>query len=130
MPKRVLILYVDEESKNLKLFFMHFKIHKEFIIHLASSVHEAFEILAALTVHIIIVNPCVSAATGMEFLDKIPKRKNNPVKIVLTASNNKEEMERAMERDVIFCHHQMPYNFDELKSAIEEAYRQYCDARK
>ncbi|MBX9853359.1 MAG: response regulator [Cytophagaceae bacterium] len=124
MPDKIKILYVDDEPNNLNSFKAYFRIDYE--IHTCLSGEEALQILKNTHVHIIVAHQKMSNMTGVEFITQSNIKTPEPIKIVVTTHREIEAIEIAFEKGYIFRYHQKPWDWDDLKNSIEDAYILYC----
>lgn len=126
MPKKELkikpkILYVDDESINLRLFKVSFK--NDYTIQTSSSGEEALEILNK-NKHfdIIISDQRMSGLTGTEFMIKAKKKSPNCKFILLTGYTDIEALEKAINEIGIWQYVKKPWEPSNLKFIINKAF--------
>ena len=96
------ILYVDDEETNLKLFRRGFR--REFNIEITTSGFEALEIMKNSPVKVLITDQTMPGMKGTELIAKISDEFPGVVKIILTGYADSEEVIEAMRKyDVYEC---------------------------
>lgn len=76
-------------------------------------------------INIVISDQRMPVMTGVEFLDKISYRHQEPIKIVVTAHREINAIEAAFEEGRIFGYMDKPWDLDAFESLIEDAYKEF-----
>jgi PAS domain S-box-containing protein len=117
------VLYVDDEQNNLVTFKANFR--RYFEVHTASSAEEGKEILRNHEIHILITDQKMPKVTGVQFLESITEEFPFPIRMILTGFTDLETVIEAINKGQIFRYLTKPFNVDELKTVIENAYNVY-----
>ncbi len=113
------VLYVDDETSNLRIFRMAFKRH--YNIYIAENGAEAIEILRNNQIHLIITDQKMPEMTGTELLEKTLDEFPNLVRIILTGFADIESIVRAVNRCGIYKYITKPYDQGEMKLTLDKA---------
>jgi len=123
MDEKIKILYVDDEVNNLNAFKASFR--KLYDIYTASSAQEGKQILAENTIEIIITDQRMPEITGVEFLESIISEYPDPMRILLTGYTDIQALVDAVNKGQIYRYMTKPWNEDELKMFVRQAYEVY-----
>jgi len=123
IPKKITILYVDDEENNLISFKAVFRI--KYNILTAISGEEAIKVLRNNTVNLIITDQRMPQMTGVEFLESILDEFPDPIRILLTGYADMNAVVDAVNKGKIFHYLTKPWNEEELDIAINRAYDVY-----
>lgn len=121
---RELILYVDDEQKNLDSFRVLFR--KDYDIKLATSAMEGMQIMEDRDVKLVITDQRMPNMTGVEFLEKISDIYPDVTRVILTGYSDEEAIISAINKGKVFRYITKPWKREELKQTIDyalEAYR-------
>lgn len=124
-PKKITILYVDDEENNLFSFKATFRL--KYHVLTALSGDEALKLLAANTVNIIITDQRMPEMTGIEFLEKVLKDFPDPIRILLTGYAEMSAVVDAVNKGKIFHYVAKPWNEEELDLTINRAFAKYLE---
>ncbi len=108
MGERDVVLYVDDEARNLSVFEAAFE--DEFEVHTAASAREALEILEANDVDLLITDQRMPQTTGVELLEAVSGRYPTMARIVLTAYSDIQAIIQAINTGRIDQYVTKPYN--------------------
>jgi response regulator RpfG family c-di-GMP phosphodiesterase len=117
------VLYVDDEENNLLAFKASFRRH--FTVFTAISADEGSKILQSEEIHVLITDQRMPGTLGTELLAQAVKDYPDQIRILLTGFSDIEAIKDAINRGQIYHYLQKPWNDDELKSTIENAYKIY-----
>ena len=117
------VLYVDDEIVNLQGFKANFR--REYTVYTASSASEARQILASNEVHILITDQKMPETLGTELLEELVQEYPLHERIMLTAYADSQAILDAFQKGKIYRYILKPYEPEELKNIIAEAYRLY-----
>lgn len=117
------VLYVDDEENNLIAFKASFR--RYFTIFTALSVDEGEKILKENEIHVLITDQRMPGKLGTDLLAQAVKEFPDQIRILLTGFSDIEAIKDAINRGQIYHYLQKPWNDDELKKTIEEAYEIY-----
>ncbi len=120
---KINVLYVDDEPNNLVSFNANFR--KEFNIYTAGSAAEGRAMLNSNDIHVLITDQRMPDVTGVQFLESIIKDHPFPVRIILTGYSEIETVIEAINKGHIFKYILKPFNVDELKLVIHNAFDLY-----
>lgn len=118
------VLYVDDEDNNLIAFRASFR--KNYTIYTASSAIEGFKTLQEHEIHIIITDQRMPGITGIEFLESVIKEYPDPIRMLLTGYADIEAVVNAINKGQVYKYITKPWNEQELKVAIDNAYEVYA----
>lgn len=126
--EKIKILYVDDEVGNLVGFKSTFR--QLYDIKTAVSAKEGMEILDANPgIEIIITDQRMPEMTGVEFLTAIKDKHTEPIRILLTGYTDFSALVEAINKGQIYRYLQKPWNEDEIKVVVNQAYEIF-DLRK
>lgn len=119
--KNITILYVDDEEINLFLFKANFK--SKFNIITSLSATKALEELENHHDEIIVVisDMRMPVMNGIEFIEKAKAMYNNIFYYILTGFDYNEEIENALESNLIQKFFTKPFNSEEIEKTILDA---------
>ncbi len=120
---KIKILYVDDEINNLAAFKANFR--RIYDVHTAESATEGRKILETTEIEIIITDQRMPEMTGVEFLESIVKEHPNPIRILLTGYTDMQALIDAVNKGQIYRYLSKPWNEEELKMSINQAYEVY-----
>lgn len=118
-----LILYVDDEVKNLDSFKIIFR--RDYDVLVAKSAQEGLEILKDNEIRLVITDQRMPNMTGVEFLEKIANLYPEITRIILTGYSDMEAIISAINKGRVFRYITKPWNKDELKETIDYALEAY-----
>jgi response regulator RpfG family c-di-GMP phosphodiesterase len=121
--EKINVLYVDDEAINLLAFKASFR--RFFTIHIAKSADEAKPILAQNEIHVLISDQRMPGTLGTELLAFALKEYPSLIRILLTGFSDIEAIKDAINKGQIYHYLQKPWQDNELKTTIEEAYKVY-----
>jgi response regulator RpfG family c-di-GMP phosphodiesterase len=121
--KKINVLYVDDEAHNLTSFKANLR--QYYNVYTAPSAEEAAPILKNNTIHIVITDQRMPNITGVEFLESVIKEYPNAIRILLTGYADMEAIIDAINKGQIYRYIMKPFNIDELKMSIDNAYEVY-----
>lgn len=121
--KIIQVLYVDDQINNLEGFRANFR--RVYTVFTASSVEQAKQILSDNEIHVLIADQKMPGTLGTELLEDAIKEYPHQVRIMLTAYTDKEAIVDAFQKGLIYRYVFKPYNPDELKALIDNAYEIY-----
>ena len=114
------VLYVDDEENNLQAFKASFR--RYFNIFTATSVDEGKEVLKEQEIQILITDQRMPGAQGTDLLAQAVTDYPDQIRILLTGYSDMEAIKDAINRGQIYQYIQKPWNDDQLRSIIENAY--------
>jgi len=117
--QRRLVLYIDDEPKNLSSFKSVFRRHYE--IYLANSAEEGLEIMENIPIQLVITDQRMPKVTGVEFLEKINGMFPDVTRILLTGYSDLDAIVAAINKGKIFKYIAKPWKAEELKETIDHA---------
>ncbi|MES2679924.1 MAG: response regulator [Bacteroidota bacterium] len=117
------VLYVDDEENNLSAFRAAFR--RYFTIFTANSAIEARKILENSTIHVLISDQKMPGTPGVELLGQALQKYPDQARILLTAYSDFEVLKQAVNDGYIYKFLAKPWNDDEMKRIISEAYDLY-----
>lgn len=117
------VLYVDDEENNLIAFKAAFR--RDFTVFTAISASEGQKILAENEIHVLITDQRMPGTLGTELLAQAVKEYPDQIRILLTGFSDIEAIKDAINRGQIYHYLQKPWNNEELKQTIENAFKIY-----
>ena len=120
-PERTLLLLDDEENM-LRSLVRLFR-RDGYKVLTASSVREAFDLLASNTVQVIVSDQRMPDMSGTRFLAKVRDLYPDTVRMVLSGYTDLATITEAINRGAIYRFLTKPWNDDELRGHIEAAFR-------
>lgn len=117
------ILYVDDESENLKGFNSLFR--RDFKIHQAISAKEGLEILRQIDIQVVIADQRMPEMTGAEFLKQVADEFPETIRFILTGFSDYEAIVYAINYGNIQGYFNKPLDVKEIKTAIDKALETY-----
>lgn len=115
------ILYVDDETLNLKLFEVNLR--KKYQIFTATNGFEGLEVMNQNPdIQIIISDVKMPCMSGIEFIEKIKEKYPEKRCFLLTSFDAKGEIKKALEEGLIEKLLQKPFNLSEIESVLAEIY--------
>ena len=117
------VLYVDDEENNLQAFKASFR--RYFNIYTALSVEEGKKVLKEHEIQVLITDQRMPGALGTELLAEAVLAYPDQIRILLTGYSDIEAIKDAINRGQIYQYLQKPWNDDELRQTIENAFAVY-----
>ena len=118
------ILYVDDESENLRAFWAVFR--RDYDIFITESPLKGLEYLHDHNVDLIITDQRMSEMTGVEFLKKvfeiIPEKPPN--RMILSGYSRTHDIDEAKKKYQLSMFVSKPWDPDDLKTKIDEAIKE------
>jgi two-component system, sensor histidine kinase and response regulator len=121
--EKISILYIDDDVNNLNAFKATFR--ADYKIFIAPSAKEGFEIIKSNEIHIVFADQRMPEMTGVEFFEMILKDYPNPIRILITGYTDIESVVAAINKGQIYRYISKPWNDQELRVAIENAFEIY-----
>ncbi|MDP1728040.1 MAG: hybrid sensor histidine kinase/response regulator [Bacteroidota bacterium] len=118
-----IVLYVDDERNNLLSFKAAFRL--DFNVLMANSPEEALDILSKEEVHVIISDFRMPTMTGVELFEKIRYEYPRPLRILLTAYGDVQNLSDAINRGQVYRYIKKPWAEDDIRFAVKEAFDFY-----
>lgn len=119
MTDKIAILYVDDEPINLKLFELNFR--SKYNILTASDGFEGLEILKNTSnIPIVISDMRMPGMNGLEFIAIAKQLFPSIIFYILTGYDITDEINEAINSNLIDKYFRKPFNFKEIDSAISE----------
>ena len=120
---KINVLYVDDEENNLAAFKASFR--RYFNVFTAISADEGKIILNQTDIQVLITDQRMPGTLGTELLAQAVKEYPDQIRILLTGFADIEAIKDAINRGQIYHYLQKPWNDDELKKTIEDAFKIY-----
>lgn len=122
--QEISVLYIDDEENNLNAFKANFR--RDFKIYTAISAELGLELLRRKTIHIILTDQRMPKMTGVEFLESIIKEFPDPIRILITGYTDVDGIIDAINKGQVYKYITKPWNSQELKVNLENAYEVYA----
>lgn len=121
MDQKKVILYIDDEEINLRLFRSTFR--REYEILTSRSANEGLSILMGNDVDLVITDQRMPELTGVEFLKLVQEKYPEipPGRLIISGYSDPEEIEKAYKEYHLFKFISKPWNVEELKEIITKA---------
>ncbi|MDH5608368.1 MAG: response regulator [Cyclobacteriaceae bacterium] len=113
------ILYVDDETSNLRIFRMGFK--RFYNVYTVDNGFEAIEVLRSNDIHLIISDQKMPEMTGTELLERTIDEFPDVVRIILTGFADIEAIVQAINKCGIYRYITKPYDQGEMKFTLDKA---------
>jgi diguanylate cyclase (GGDEF)-like protein len=120
-PERTLLL-VDDEENVLRSLVRLFR-RDGYQILTAGSVREAFDLLASRRVQVIVSDQRMADMNGTEFLTRVRDLYPDTIRMVLSGYTDLATITEAINRGAIYRFLTKPWNDDELREHIRDAFR-------
>ncbi|WP_434031229.1 EAL domain-containing protein [[Pseudomonas] boreopolis] len=127
-PDRTLLLLDDEENvlRSLVRLFR----RDGYRILAAGNVRDAFDLLATNDVQVILSDQRMSDMSGTEFLGRVKMLYPDTVRLVLSGYTDLATVTEAINRGAIYRFLTKPWNDDELREHIRQAFRTHDEQRR
>jgi two-component system, sensor histidine kinase and response regulator len=126
--EQIRILYLDDEENNLTSFKAAFR--RDYKIFITTTAQEAVQILTDNEIHIVISDQKMPNISGVEFFELIVPDFPDPVRMLLTGYADIEAVIDAINKGQIYRYIAKPWNEQELKITIENAYEVFQNRRE
>ena len=127
-PDRTILLLDDEENvlRSLVRLFR----RDGYRILAAGNVRDAFDLLAVNDVQVILSDQRMSDMSGTEFLGRVKMLYPGTIRLVLSGYTDLNTVTEAINRGAIYRFLTKPWNDDELREHIRQAFRTYEEQRR
>lgn len=126
--KKISVLYLDDEEHNLTSFKAAFR--RDFNVFITTDAGEAVQILGDNDIHVVISDQKMPNLSGVEFFELIIPDFPEPVRMLLTGYADIEAVIDAINKGQVYRYIAKPWNEQELKMTIENAYELYDSRRE
>jgi CheY-like chemotaxis protein len=117
------ILFVDDDLENLRLAQRVFR--KNITVLTAETIEKALTLLSEQEISLVVSDQKMPEGSGLEFLQEVAKHTPNTIRFLLTGLADTEEIQTAINEDLIFGHIIKPYKLAELRLTISRALEFY-----
>lgn len=121
--EKIKVLYIDDEPVNLTIFKAGFRFNYD--VFTAQSAEEGLAILKKQNINVIIADQRMPQITGVEFFSSIIDTYPDPIRILMTGYADIEAVINAINAGQIYRYLKKPWEDEELKITIENAYEIY-----
>lgn len=118
------ILFVDDDEKIIRALKRAMRT-APFVCHFTNSSREAFDLLQAREVNVIVSDLSMPDIGGLELLARVGREYPEIVRIVLSGSSNSQSILSAINQGHIYRYILKPWDDNELKVTISQAYDLY-----
>lgn len=126
--EKIRILYLDDEENNLTSFKAAFR--RDYKIFTTTTAQEAVQILSDNEIHLVISDQKMPNISGVEFFELIIPDFPDPVRMLLTGYADIEAVIDAVNKGQIFRYIAKPWNEQDLKITIENAFEVFDTRRQ
>lgn len=119
--KKYIVLYVDDEEINLRLFKASFR--RDFEVLTCESAKEALELLESQQVDVILTDQRMPEMTGVELLAEIDQKYPDfpPNRLMVSGYSRNEDIDKAFKDYKLYKFVRKPWNYEKLKNDIIES---------
>jgi len=119
--KKYIVLYIDDEEVNLRLFKNSFR--RDFEVITANSAIEGLKILDHKNIDVVITDQRMPDMTGVELLEAINNQFPDipPNRLIVSGFSQDEDIEKAFNHYRLFKFISKPWNYNYLKEIILSA---------
>lgn len=122
--KKIKVLYIDDEPNNLVSFKASFRF--DYKVFIANNTDEAMDHLEEHPdISVILSDQKMPGKTGVEFFEEVRVKHPNPIRILITGFADIDAVINAINRGHVFRYIKKPWSDEDVKSAIDEAYKFY-----
>lgn len=121
--EKIKVLFVDDEVHNLESFKATFR--RDFEVYVSINVKEALALLEKQPIHIILSDQRMPEITGVEFFEQVLVLYPPIMRILITGYADINIVVDAVNKGKIFKYIQKPWNNEQLKESILQAYDVY-----
>ena len=118
------VLYVDDESENLRAFELAFR--REYEIYTAESGSEALDLINRLPIAVVLSDHRMPGMTGTEFLSRVRTVDPRIVRLLVTAYGDAETLADAVNNGNIYRYIAKPWGLEEMRLAVSQAIDLYA----
>ena len=119
------VLYLDDEQSNLEVFKSLVR-RDGYNIYTTTSTKEAFKILKANEIHIVLSDQRMKGTTGVEFFESIIKDYPKPIRILTTAYSDFDTVIDAINKGQVYKYLCKPWENGCIRAALIQSYEVYC----
>lgn len=113
------LLYIDDEKHNLTAFRHAFS--DEYEVFTALSASEAYKIVKANDIQLIVSDQRMPEETGVEFLTRIRREYPNTIRTILTGYSDMDAVVDAINKSAIYYFFEKPWDEEKLKLVFRNA---------
>jgi PAS domain S-box-containing protein len=113
------ILFVDDDTENLRLAERVFRSNN--LVLTAETIEKAFEILEHEEISLIVSDQKMPSMNGLDFLREVKKRSPNTIRFLLTGVVDSDDIQQAINDDLIFSYIVKPYKLADVRLSINRA---------
>lgn len=119
MSDKIKIMYVDDEKMNLLLFELNF--NRKYEVITAESGESALKLLEThVDTKVVISDMKMPIMTGVEFIQKAKVKYPDMKFYILTGYDITEEIQEALDANLILNYFRKPFDFNKIDGAIRE----------
>ncbi len=123
-PKKIKVLYIDDEQNNLNGFKATFRF--DYVVLIAVNIAQAYEHLRShADIGVILCDQRMPDKTGVQFFEEMREEFDEPVRMLITGYTDIESVIDPVNRGHIFRYIKKPWTDSDIRSAIEEANKFY-----
>jgi ActR/RegA family two-component response regulator len=123
-PQRQMLL-VDDEENVLRALSRVLR-RDGYTIHIATSAAEGLDILATQRIQVIVSDQRMPGMSGVEFLSRVKEMYPETVRVILSGYTDLATVTDAINRGAIYKFLTKPWNDDEIRQQVEEAFRRHA----
>jgi two-component system sensor histidine kinase/response regulator len=121
------ILYVDDDPAQLTAFKAAFR--RDATVFTAQSAEKGLELLKKENIDIILTDQRMPGISGVDFLESIASEYPDLIKILITGYTDLQDVVDAINKGKIYCYLNKPWNEQELRVILRNAYDMCCTRR-
>ncbi len=116
------VLYLDDDQANLNSFMANFR--QQFEVFIATNPVEAYNLIEAERINIVITDHNMPSMSGVEFLESVSRDYPFVQRILLTGFTDLVPVVEAVNKGKVFRILTKPFNMDEIARMVNEAWEQ------
>jgi response regulator RpfG family c-di-GMP phosphodiesterase len=123
--EKIKVLFVDDEVHNLEAFKASFR--RDFQVYVSLNANDAMKLLETEPIQIVLSDQRMPGITGVEFFEHIQQNKPEIMRMLITGYADINIVVDAVNKGKIFKYIQKPWNNEQLKESILQAYKVYTE---
>lgn len=116
-PKRITVLYIDDEIHNLNSFKATFR--KDFNVLMALSGEDGLTLLKANDIHIVITDQRMPGMSGVQVLAEVMKHDPQVVRVLLTGFTELATITEALTNGLVHYRMEKPWDEQQIREMMD-----------